>query len=30
MRWITEENYALQMREIAEPYVEERKEAGHF
>ena len=30
MRWITEENYAQQMREIAEPYVEERKEAGHF
>ena len=30
MRWITEENYAEQMREYAEPYVSERMEAGHF
>ena len=30
MRWITEENYAEQMREYAEPYVAERTEAGYF
>ena len=30
MRWITEENYAEQMRLTAEPYVAERTEAGHF
>ncbi len=28
MRWITEENYAEQMHSLAEPYVEERTEAG--
>ncbi len=30
MRWITEENYAEQMRDYAEPYVAERTEAGYF
>ena len=30
MRWITEENYAEQMRSVAEPYVAERTEAGFF
>ena len=30
MRWITEEKYAEQMKELAEPYVAERTEAGYF
>ena len=29
MRWITEENYAEQMRAEAEPYVAARTETGY-
>ncbi len=29
MRWITEDNYAEQMRQYAEPYVAERMESGY-
>ena len=30
MRWITEENYAEQMRSFAEPFVADRTETGRF
>lgn len=30
MHWIKEENYAEQMHEIVEPYIEERTKAGYF